>query len=101
MPDVRRADRIYDGKKTAKLGTNKNPAAVSVGTKKRMKEVTAIFEKHGWQYTIDLKPTEPEDVADLELLLSPVKAEVAEKKVGRNDPCPCGSGKKFKRCCGQ
>ncbi len=23
-----------------------------------------------------------------------------EPKVGRNDPCPCGSGKKFKRCCG-
>jgi uncharacterized protein YecA (UPF0149 family) len=22
-------------------------------------------------------------------------------KVGRNDPCPCGSGKKYKRCCGQ
>jgi SEC-C motif domain protein len=22
------------------------------------------------------------------------------QKVGRNDPCPCGSGKKFKRCCG-
>jgi len=21
------------------------------------------------------------------------------KKVGRNDPCPCGSGKKFKKCC--
>ena len=21
--------------------------------------------------------------------------------VGRNDPCPCGSGKKFKRCCGK
>jgi hypothetical protein len=24
-----------------------------------------------------------------------------EKKVGRNDPCPCGSGKKFKKCCEQ
>jgi preprotein translocase subunit SecA len=23
-----------------------------------------------------------------------------EKKVGRNDPCPCGSGKKYKKCCG-
>ncbi|UWU91654.1 SEC-C metal-binding domain-containing protein [Bradyrhizobium sp. CB1015] len=23
----------------------------------------------------------------------------SDKKVGRNDPCPCGSGKKFKRCC--
>lgn len=24
----------------------------------------------------------------------------AEKKIGRNDPCPCGSGKKYKKCCG-
>ncbi len=24
-----------------------------------------------------------------------------EKKVGRNDPCPCGSGKKYKQCCGK
>ncbi|WP_295026772.1 SEC-C metal-binding domain-containing protein, partial [Ruminococcus sp.] len=23
------------------------------------------------------------------------------KKVGRNDPCPCGSGKKYKKCCGK
>lgn len=22
-----------------------------------------------------------------------------EEKIGRNDPCPCGSGKKFKNCC--
>ncbi len=26
---------------------------------------------------------------------------IAEKKVGRNDPCPCGSGKKFKQCHGK
>jgi SEC-C domain protein len=26
---------------------------------------------------------------------------VKEKKVGRNDPCPCGSGKKYKFCCGK
>lgn len=25
----------------------------------------------------------------------------AEKKIGRNDPCPCGSGKKYKQCCGK
>lgn len=25
----------------------------------------------------------------------------SEKKVGRNDPCPCGSGKKYKHCCGR
>lgn len=29
----------------------------------------------------------------------PVRREVS--KVGRNEPCPCGSGKKYKRCCGR
>ena len=27
------------------------------------------------------------------------KPIVSQKKVGRNDPCPCGSGKKYKKCC--
>ncbi len=32
----------------------------------------------------------------------PVKKPVVkEKEVGRNDPCPCGSGKKYKKCCGR
>jgi preprotein translocase subunit SecA len=30
----------------------------------------------------------------------PVTVRRKEKKVGRNDPCPCGSGKKYKKCCG-
>ncbi|HWT75951.1 MAG TPA: SEC-C metal-binding domain-containing protein [Mobilitalea sp.] len=25
---------------------------------------------------------------------------IKDKKIGRNDPCPCGSGKKYKKCCG-
>jgi preprotein translocase subunit SecA len=29
----------------------------------------------------------------------PRRPERARKKVGRNDPCPCGSGKKYKKCC--
>ena len=29
------------------------------------------------------------------------KPYVREPKVGRNDPCPCGSGKKYKKCCGK
>ena len=24
-----------------------------------------------------------------------------KEKIGRNDPCPCGSGKKYKQCCGK
>ncbi|MBN1426397.1 preprotein translocase subunit SecA [Candidatus Fermentibacteria bacterium] len=30
-----------------------------------------------------------------------VSQVVKKERVGRNDPCPCGSGKKYKRCCGQ
>jgi len=34
--------------------------------------------------------------------IDPTKQPVirSEPKVGRNDPCPCGSGKKYKKCCG-
>jgi preprotein translocase subunit SecA len=30
----------------------------------------------------------------------PVTVRREGRKVGRNDPCPCGSGKKYKKCCG-
>ena len=92
---------VFDGQKTARLGTEKNPAVVHVQTEKRLKEVVSLFDKHGWKYNIGLEPDKPEDTADLERLLNPPKPMVAEKKVGRNDPCPCGSGKKYKKCCGQ
>ena len=29
------------------------------------------------------------------------KAPKRIKKIGRNEPCPCGSGKKYKQCCGK
>jgi len=41
---------------------------------------------------------ESED-GEVTLDLGPVRREVP--KVGRNEPCPCGSGKKFKNCCGR
>jgi preprotein translocase subunit SecA len=39
------------------------------------------------------------------VMLSPKAAakpiQSSHSKVGRNDPCPCGSGKKYKKCCGR
>ena len=40
-----------------------------------------------------------ENGSEVKLELTPVRREMP--KVGRNDPCPCGSGKKFKNCCGR
>ncbi len=36
----------------------------------------------------------------LPAFLTPARPAAAAAPVGRNEPCPCGSGKKFKRCCG-
>ena len=36
--------------------------------------------------------------SDAKMVNNPQKRE--SPKVGRNDPCPCGSGKKYKKCCG-
>lgn len=36
---------------------------------------------------------------DIEEKIKPIKK--ATPKIGRNDPCPCGSGKKYKHCCGK
>jgi len=33
--------------------------------------------------------------------MAPAPSEENPKKIGRNDPCPCGSGKKYKKCCGR
>jgi preprotein translocase subunit SecA len=30
-----------------------------------------------------------------------LKPRTVELKIGRNEPCPCGSGKKYKKCCGK
>ena len=94
-------DRVFDGKKNLKLGTDKNPAEVWVQNKTRAKEVSTIFEKNGWVYTVNVDPKKPEDINDLELLQNPPETVVSEKKVGRNEPCPCGSGKKYKQCHGR
>lgn len=33
-------------------------------------------------------------------IMNPKQEQRIVQKVGRNDPCPCGSGKKYKKCCG-
>ena len=48
----------------------------------------------------------PGDVPEVEVnnakkyIASKVSTEVANRKIGRNDSCPCGSGKKYKNCHG-
>jgi uncharacterized protein YecA (UPF0149 family) len=47
-----------------------------------------------------VEPDEPENTEDVDKLLNPRTPLRNPVKVGRNDPCPCGSGLKYKKCCG-
>ncbi len=93
-------DRIFDGKKPSKLGTDKRPAELIVQTDERKQELEATCEKNGWVCKITVDAKKPEDIGDLDLLLNPILPAKAAAKVGRNEPCTCGSGKKYKKCCG-
>ena len=54
----------------------------------------SAFEKHSSHETL-------EDWDDERQLVEPEQPYRAPVKVGRNESCPCGSGKKFKKCCGR
>lgn len=65
---------------------------------------------HGVEIRVDVQPVQRKQVVDMENLQekggsleeeSRPKQAKTTKKVGRNDPCPCGSGKKYKQCCGK
>jgi SWIM/SEC-C metal-binding protein len=83
----------------ARIGTERRPAVVRVQTPDRAEEVMAICEDFGIHFILGVEPDKPEDLSDIERALSPVEPIRALPKAGRNDPCPCGSGKKFKKCC--
>ena len=83
-----------------RLGSKKRPIIVRVQTQERVAEVATICNEHGWYFIAGIEPHEPEDISDLERVLNPPTRVKAERRPERNDPCPCGSGKKYKRCCG-
>jgi len=47
------------------------------------------------------KAPAPSPMAEAAKRKEAVAVGKAGSKVGRNDPCPCGSGKKYKKCCGR
>lgn len=83
----------------SKLGSSKRPAIVRVQTQAKAEEILRICNEHGWKVIVGIEPDKPEDISDVERLLNPHTMEKKEPTVGRNDPCPCGSGLKYKKCC--
>lgn len=55
------------------------------------------FPKFFKNIPISERPTSMNDIKEMKI--PPTEQQLKQRKVGRNDLCPCGSGKKFKKCC--
>ncbi len=88
-------------KNTVRLGTDKAPAKLTVQNEARKQELQAILDESNWIAVIDVDAAQEENIQDLDILQGKkaTEAAVSTKQASRNDPCPCGSGKKYKKCC--
>lgn len=85
----------------SKLGTKGNPAIVRVQTEERAAEITAYCNERNWQVIVGIEPDNNEDISDVRALMKSDKPKTVSTFIPRNAPCPCGSGKQYKRCCGK
>ncbi len=90
----------YNTKRAAKLGTEANPLPLTVASDERKAEVEAILAENKLFATITVNVETQEDLVELDTILNKPTTTVFEKTPNRNDPCLCGSGKKYKKCCG-
>jgi len=58
-------------------------------------------DKHREYLDLKHEYSRMKQLADLRDLQLQEKEATGSCKIGRNDPCPCGSGKKYKHCCGK
>jgi len=90
----------YNTKRSAKLGTQDNPLTLAVTNEERKVEVAAIVLENELFADISVDASNEENIVELDTLLNKPKTTTFEKTPNRNDPCVCGSGKKYKKCCG-
>jgi len=64
------------------------------------KEKAQFAEDFVSQRMVDKSETETKLKPHVKQDIKPKLRDATGKKIGRNDPCPCGSGKKYKKCCG-
>lgn len=103
--DARQHHTAHGGFKTnasQKSGSKKFPLTLVVTSEARKQEVEAQVAEANLHANISVDTREGaiESIAELTVLLNKVETVTTTKLPSRNDPCHCGSGLKFKKCCG-
>ncbi len=95
-----RGEIVARGMDTSRWGMGKG---VAMAAKERGVDLTdrEAVNRFLAEYNSQVSP--PGRYEPVEDSFAPVSAPIVTEraKVGRNDPCPCGSGKKYKKCCGR
>ena len=90
----------YKSKRAAKLGTEKNPLTLVVTCDEKKLEVETLVTDNGLFADISVDSTIDENINELNVILNKPGTTRFDKTPMRNEPCSCGSGKKYKKCCG-
>ncbi|MBQ0833195.1 PBPRA1643 family SWIM/SEC-C metal-binding motif protein [Marinobacter sp.] len=102
--DARQHHTAYGGFQTnasQKSGSKKHPLKLVVTSEARKKEVEALAAEaqlHA-DITLDSSNGAVESIGELTAILNKGSTIKQAKTPSRNDPCSCGSGLKFKKCC--
>lgn len=97
-------DGINDSLKTPNpIEEMEEDTRVSLAFDKELLYKNMVDAKAEWLYELPMWNDifTPERQKELYLEQKKSGTIVKPKKIGRNDPCPCGSGKKYKKCCGR
>ncbi|MDX2319868.1 MAG: SEC-C metal-binding domain-containing protein [Moritella sp.] len=89
----------YNTKRDIKLGSEESPLNLVVQTTERQTELEVILADNKLVANFEVNADKEENIRDLDGVLNKPKTTVFEKTPNRNDPCSCGSGKKYKKCC--
>ncbi|WP_445946705.1 PBPRA1643 family SWIM/SEC-C metal-binding motif protein [Shewanella sp.] len=90
----------YNTKRLAKLGTKEHPLVLSVQTQTRLDEVNALLAERQLIASVTLDTDKAEDIVQLMGIINKPKTVSFDAKPNRNEACQCGSGAKYKKCCG-
>ena len=90
----------YTPKPNVKLGSAANPLSLVVNTESRKAEIEKIVLAHELKANVVIEVDGEENISELDAVLNKPKTQRFEKVPERNAPCLCGSGKKYKKCCG-
>ncbi|WP_277207051.1 PBPRA1643 family SWIM/SEC-C metal-binding motif protein [Vibrio misgurnus] len=89
----------YNVNRDVKAGSEEAPIQIIVASEARKVEIAALLAEHAIVANITIDSTQPENTLELDTLLNKPKTITFDKTPNRNDPCLCGSGKKYKKCC--